>query len=66
MGQTFAFSWVKTRAHPLHYGEVRLGAGGVEQVMGLGRMTPFERAGLEKMLPELAGSIVKGVDFVKK
>ena len=51
---------------PFFATKVRLGASGVEQVMGLGRMTPFEKAGLEKMLPELGGSISKGVDFVKK
>ena len=51
---------------PFFASKVRLGVNGVEQVMGLGRMTPFEKAGLEKMLPELDGSITKGINFVKK
>jgi malate dehydrogenase len=46
--------------------QVRLGPCGVEQVMGLGQMTLLEKAGLEKLMPELEGSIAKGVAFVKK
>jgi malate dehydrogenase len=51
---------------PFFATKVRLGVNGVDQVLGLGRMTPYEKAGLEKLLPELGGSITKGVDFAKK
>lgn len=45
--------------------KVRLGTRGVEQVLGYGVLSPEEKASFEKMLPELQGSIAKGVTFVK-
>ena len=44
--------------------KVRLGPSGVDEILGLGKMTDFEKAGLEKLLPELLESIEKGEKFV--
>eukprot|EP00245_Coleochaete_scutata_P009958 TRINITY_DN3407_c0_g1_i1.p1 TRINITY_DN3407_c0_g1~~TRINITY_DN3407_c0_g1_i1.p1 ORF type:complete len:355 (+),score=61.01 TRINITY_DN3407_c0_g1_i1:118-1182(+) len=52
--------------HPFFASKVRLGRDGVEEVLSLGPLDEFERAGLEKMKGELAGSIEKGVAFVQK
>ena len=43
---------------------VRLGRDGAEEVLALGKMTDFEKAGLEKLIPELQESIEKGEKFV--
>lgn len=44
--------------------QVRLGKKGVEEVLGLGNLTDYERKALEAMKEELMSSIKKGVDFV--
>ncbi|VVB13812.1 unnamed protein product [Arabis nemorensis] len=46
--------------------KVRLGRTGVEEVYQLGPLNEYERIGLAKAKEELAGSIQKGVDFIKK
>lgn len=51
---------------PFFASKVHLGKGGVDRVVSLGKLTPFEKAGLERMMPELEESIKKGVAFVKK
>lgn len=51
---------------PFFASKVRLGRNGVEEIYPLGPLTEYERAGLEKAKKELAGSIQKGVSFVKK
>ncbi|XP_010531585.1 PREDICTED: probable malate dehydrogenase, glyoxysomal [Tarenaya hassleriana] len=51
---------------PFFASKVRLGRGGIEEVHGLGPLSEYERVGLEKAKKELAGSIEKGVSFVKK
>ena len=53
-------------AAPFFASKVRLGPGGVDEVLGLGALTPYEQAGLDALLPELHESIQKGVDFVKQ
>ena len=45
--------------------KVRLGPEGVAEVMGLGKLTAFEQAGLDALLPELKESIEKGVAFAR-
>ena len=50
---------------PFFASKVRLGKNGVERVLGLGRLSASERAGLEKLAPELEASIAKGVAFVE-
>ncbi len=45
--------------------KVRLGPDGVAEIMGLGKLTPAEQAGLDALLPELQESIEKGVAFVR-
>ncbi|KAG1348100.1 malate dehydrogenase, glyoxysomal [Cocos nucifera] len=51
---------------PFFATKVRLGRGGVEEILPLGPLNEFERAGLEKAKKELAGSIQKGVSFIRK
>uniref|UniRef100_A0A1J3KBP9 Malate dehydrogenase n=1 Tax=Noccaea caerulescens TaxID=107243 RepID=A0A1J3KBP9_NOCCA len=46
--------------------KVRLGRTGAEEVYQLGPLNEYERIGLEKAKQELAGSIQKGVDFIRK
>lgn len=43
-----------------------LGPGGLEENLGMGTLTDFEQECFEKMIPELTGSIQKGIDFVNK
>mmetsp|Transcript_47696 Transcript_47696/g.152890 ORF Transcript_47696/g.152890 Transcript_47696/m.152890 type:complete len:426 (+) Transcript_47696:324-1601(+) len=45
--------------------KVRIGPSGAEEIMGLGSLSAYEQAGLDAMLPQLAGEIEKGVEFVK-
>lgn len=45
---------------------MRLGRSGVEEFLPLGPMNELEQRNYDTMLPELAGSIKKGVDFVQK
>uniref|UniRef100_A0A6N2LL66 Malate dehydrogenase n=2 Tax=Salix viminalis TaxID=40686 RepID=A0A6N2LL66_SALVM len=51
---------------PFFASKVRLGRNGVEEIYPLGPLNEYERAGLEKAKKELAGSIQKGVSFVRK
>ncbi|CAN6348647.1 unnamed protein product [Urochloa humidicola] len=51
---------------PFFASKVRLGRSGVEEILPLGPLNEFERAGLEKAKKELAESIQKGVSFIKK
>ncbi|KAK3235769.1 hypothetical protein CYMTET_54034 [Cymbomonas tetramitiformis] len=41
----------------------KLGPNGVEEVMGMGEITEYEAGWLEKLKPELTGSIEKGIKF---
>jgi malate dehydrogenase len=44
---------------------VELGTEGVKKIHEIGSLSGFEKEGLEKMVPELEGSIQKGVKFVR-
>ncbi|XP_044473925.1 malate dehydrogenase, mitochondrial-like [Mangifera indica] len=48
---------------PFFASKVRLGQNGVEEVLGLGPLSDYEKEGLEKMKPELKSSIEKGIKF---
>lgn len=48
---------------PFFSSRVRLGRHGVEAFLPLGPLTPFERQGLAKAVPELKGNIQKGINF---
>ncbi|KAI4999407.1 malate dehydrogenase 1, mitochondrial-like [Hordeum vulgare subsp. vulgare] len=48
---------------PFFASKVRLGKNGVEEVLGLGQLTEFEKEGLEALKGELKSSIEKGVAF---
>lgn len=50
---------------PFFATKVRLGRGGAEEVYQLGPLNEYERIGLEKAKKELAGSIQKGIDFIR-
>ncbi|KAM0924926.1 hypothetical protein ACQ4PT_004803 [Festuca glaucescens] len=51
---------------PFFATRVRLGRGGAEEILPLGPLNDFERAGLEKAKKELSESIQKGVAFMNK
>lgn len=51
---------------PFFASRVLLGRSGVQDVLPLGPLDDYERVGLQKLLPELKGSIEKGVQFVNK
>lgn len=42
----------------------KFGKNGVEEVLGYGKLSAYEQAWLDKLLPELKGQIQKGIDFV--
>ena len=48
---------------PFFASKVRLGPGGVDEVLPLGALTQFEQDGLAALLPELKESIDTGVQF---
>ena len=45
--------------------QVRLGKNGVEEVLGLGELSDFEK-GLENLKSELKSSIEKGIKFANE
>ncbi|XP_007041454.2 PREDICTED: malate dehydrogenase, glyoxysomal [Theobroma cacao] len=51
---------------PFFATKVRLGRTGAEEVYQLGPLNEYERVGLAKAKKELAGSIQKGISFIKK
>ncbi|KAL2245471.1 malate dehydrogenase, mitochondrial [Sesamum indicum] len=50
---------------PFFASKVRLGKNGVEEVLGLGPLSDYEKQGLEALKPELKSSIEKGIAFVR-
>ncbi|KAF6177133.1 hypothetical protein GIB67_025470 [Kingdonia uniflora] len=48
---------------PFFASKVRLGKNGVEEVLGLGNLSDFEKEGLENLKAELKSSIEKGIKF---
>lgn len=44
----------------------RLGKNGVEEVLGLGELSAFEKEGLENLKGELKSSIEKGIRFAQQ
>lgn len=51
---------------PFFASKVRLGKNGVEEVLGLGPLSDYEKRGLEALLPELKSSIEKGIKFANQ
>ncbi|XXG61506.1 hypothetical protein AAC387_Pa05g0101 [Persea americana] len=51
---------------PFFASKVRLGKNGVEEVLGLGSLSDYEKEGLEKLIPDLKASIEKGIKFAKE
>ncbi|KAK8579261.1 hypothetical protein V6N13_142473 [Hibiscus sabdariffa] len=51
---------------PFFSSKVRLGKNGVEEVLGLGPLSEYEKEGLESLKPELKASIEKGINFANK
>ncbi|ONK69176.1 uncharacterized protein A4U43_C05F20130 [Asparagus officinalis] len=51
---------------PFFASKVRLGKNGVEEVLGLGPLSDFEKQGLENLKAELKSSIEKGIKFAKE
>jgi len=52
-------------AAPFFSTRIRLGKDGVDEVLHYGKLSAFEQAGLEAMLPDLISQAKKGVEFVK-
>jgi len=50
---------------PFFSSPVTLGTNGVEEIHGFGSISDYEQEWYDKMIPELQGSIDKGVEFVK-
>lgn len=46
--------------------QVRLGKNGVEEVLGLGPLSDYEKQGLESLKPDLKASIEKGIQFANR
>lgn len=46
--------------------QVRLGKNGVEEVLGLGPLSDYEKETLESLKPELLSSIEKGIKFANQ
>ncbi|XP_077227293.1 malate dehydrogenase, mitochondrial-like [Tasmannia lanceolata] len=51
---------------PFFASKVRLGKNGVEEVVGLGPLSDYEKQGLENLKAELKSSIEKGIKFAKE
>lgn len=51
---------------PFFASKVRLGRSGVEEVIGFGSLSDFEKQNFEAMKAELMSSIQKGIDFANK
>ncbi|KAJ7948723.1 malate dehydrogenase [Quillaja saponaria] len=51
---------------PFFASKVRLGKNGVEEVLGLGHLSDYEKQGLESLKPELQSSIEKGIKFANQ
>uniref|UniRef100_A0A5B7C2E2 Malate dehydrogenase n=1 Tax=Davidia involucrata TaxID=16924 RepID=A0A5B7C2E2_DAVIN len=51
---------------PFFASKVRLGKNGVEEILGLGPLSDFEKQGLESLIPELKSSIEKGIKFANQ
>ncbi|OAY78583.1 Malate dehydrogenase, mitochondrial [Ananas comosus] len=51
---------------PFFASKVRLGKNGVEEVLGLGSLSDYEKQGLENLKPELKSSIEKGIKFARE
>ena len=46
--------------------KVRLGPNGAEEVLPLGKLTPFEEKGVQELIPVLKKNIDTGVEFAQK
>ncbi|KAL5222570.1 hypothetical protein ABZP36_027283 [Zizania latifolia] len=51
---------------PFFASKVKLGKNGVEEVLGLGELSDFEKEGLENLKGELKASIEKGIKFANE
>nr|GFA22027.1 malate dehydrogenase, glyoxysomal [Tanacetum cinerariifolium] len=67
---TYLIDWLginrKVTELPFFATQVKLGRGGAEEIYQLGPLNEYERVGLEEAKKELAGSIEKGVTFIRK
>ncbi|ONK68906.1 uncharacterized protein A4U43_C05F17270 [Asparagus officinalis] len=61
-----SFVQSSTTELPFFSSKVRLGKNGVEEVLGLGSLSDFEKQGLENLKAELKSSIEKGIKFANE
>lgn len=61
-----ACAFVKSHVTDAEYfaSKIELGPNGVKEIHGLGPLSDYEKEKLEQLLPELKGSIKKGIEFV--
>lgn len=66
--EVYECSYVESTVTDLPYfsSKVKLGPNGVEEIFPIGNVSEYEAACLEKLKPELSGSIEKGIKFVKE
>jgi len=51
---------------PFFASPCKFGKNGIEEVMGFGELSAYEKKWLDKMMPELKSQIQKGIDFASK
>jgi malate dehydrogenase len=61
--ETYAFVESKITKASFFSSKLRLGRKGVDEVLGLGDVTPYEQKLVDAMLAELSGQIEKGIKF---
>jgi len=63
--ETYAFVESKVTKASFFSSKIRLGRNGVEEVYGLGKITPYEQKLVDEMIGDLSGQIAKGIKFVE-
>lgn len=63
---SFALKLFLIKRKKILFLQVRLGKNGVEEVLGLGPLSDYEKETLESLKPELLSSIEKGIKFANQ
>ena len=61
-----AFVESKVTELPFFASKVRLGPNGAEEVLPLGKLTPYEEKGVADLIPVLKKNIDTGIEFANK
>lgn len=65
-GAFLNYCLTRTPFHGCMMVQVRLGKNGLEEVLGLGSLSDYEKESLENLKPELKTSIEKGFKFANQ